>query len=844
MFGNPRKILAMLLNYLKLAVRLLIRNPFFTFINVTGLAVGLTLFFILWQHAQRELRSDQFHPDWDRIVRFGLNVQWTDDKVNWQNNTWGTNGPLFTKMISKQYHQVESFTRVFHQNNFVEFGSKAPDHSKEVYFSRINDSMDSRRFPETKIAYVDTNFLRFFSVTLINGSAHSILNSPHAVLLSEKTARKYFGNIDPTGETLRLNDTISLTVTGVFKNLPNNTHLNLDVLLSLERIMNIIPERGWALHCYLKLKPETDANLISNKINEDLKEVIQNVAWGGWQYGKAETYMQPLSDVAFTTYMLDPHQAKSRFVLNIQKYASILILVMAWINYANLTITASRKRLKEIGARKSVGAREKDFISQFLLEGTMIHLISLLVAITLVQLLRHKAEVIFNFHVPDWNEVSADVVTISATAIVIGILVTALYPAIITLRVSPKTLFGASRTSHIDRKLPGPATTFQFCIAVVLSIWITAICKQVNFVLHADIGFSKEKIIVVDLPHEQSSNLRDLANAFGENVVRNLKGKMFTVCQSAPGDNKQGWIGVRRNIGDAGMQVECNGRVDENFIPFFGIKLIAGRNFLPDHPADSNSIIISEGTAARLAFATAEDAIGTKIEVNGGKMAEVIGVMNDYKIRSLVEHGGYMNYGGKPGLAITYKDNLLKGSPSSTRNKIAFTVAPDEFEESIGDIEKQFKKIFPKYIFNWMFLDKIVHNNYKQYETARNQVILFTIVAIGIACLGLLGMMSNHVIERTKEIGIRKILGATFLQIGSLLLKSITKQVVVAVSIGIPIVWYLNQEYLAGFSERVSLTWWDYTLPVVIFVTIMFITIAAVLWKSARSNPVEALRCE
>lgn len=831
----------MVFNYVKLAIRLLIRNPFFTFINVTGLAVGLSLFFILWQHAQYELRSDRFHSDWNRIVRFGLSVEWTDDKVVWQNNRWGTNGPHFTEMISEEYHEIESFTRVFHQANFVEFGSRAPDHDREVYLSRIDVATGSRKFPETKVAYVDKNIFRFFSISLLKGNEHSVLSSPHAVVVSESTARKYFGNIDPIGQTLLLNDAIPLTVTGVFENLPNNTHLDLDILLSLERIANIIPKSGWAVHCYLKLKPDTNVRQLSRRINEDQEETIKHVAWGSWPYGKAQIYLQPLSEVAFTTYMLDPHQPKSRFVLNIQACASFLILVMASINYANLTITACRKRFKEIGARQSVGANRSDFICQFVLEGAIAHLIALLIAITLIQLSRYPAELIFNFYVTDWTDVSADVVMIFIATTATGILITALYPVMVTLRVCPKNLFGALRTRKSNR-IPSLATTFQFCIAVVLIIWITAIYKQINFILNADIGFSKEQVIVIDLPPVQSTSLYDRANAFGRDVIRDLKMKLFTISQSAPGDNHQGWISLKRTIADAGMQVESNGNVDESFIPFFDIKLVAGRNFLPDHISDSSSIIISEGTATRLAFASPEDAIGTEIVVNGNQKAEVIGVMNDYKIRPLTQHG-YMNYNGKPGLALTYK-NHLKGGLSSTRKKISFTVAHGEFEGALEQIEKKFKKIFPDYIFNWKFLDRIVYDNYKQYKIARNQVILFTIVAIGIACLGLLGMISNHATERTKEIGIRKILGATFLQIGSLLLKSTVMQFAISVAIGMPVAWYLSQQYLAGFSERVNLKWWDYSLPVVVFVLIMLGSIATVLWKSARSNPVDALRWE
>jgi putative ABC transport system permease protein len=833
----------MLLNYLKLALRLLFRNPFFTFINVLGLSVGFSAFFIIGQYAQNELKSDQFHKDWERIVRCGLNVEWTDDKINWQESTWGTNSVQLTNTIAKGYHEVEAHTTVFHQNNFAYSDATMPDHEKEISISVVNQVGETRSFRETRIAYADPNFFDFFTIPLITGDQNSPLNLPESVVLSEKTAKKYFGSANPVGKTLQLNNKISLNVSAVFKDLPRNTHFDFDMLISTERIRNLINNRGFEFYCYVKLKHASDVKTLSARINKDLQENIKFSAWGNWAYGKAQIYFQPLADVAFTSYIQDSHQAKSRFVLSILGYSSIVILAMAWINYVNLSISSSRKRLKEVAARKTVGARPSDILIQFVLESALINSISLLIALTIVQIVRNPVELIFHFYVPAWREVSAQLIIIAGCAFTTGILVTGLYPALVTLKQSPKSLFGSLKARMDNRRFPVSLITFQFTIAIVLIIWIFTVYKQVKFILEMDIGFAKEQVLVVDLPVLRTASFNSEVRSFGSAASADFGSSEYTVSQSVPGDNLQAWMSLRRNEGDAGMQVECNGGVDESFIPFYGIKLLAGRNFLQDHPADSNSVIISEGTAARLGFIDAEHALGESVYIHWNLKAKVIGIIDDYKIRPLL-HEGYMNYGGKPGLALTYKNFVLPDARTSIPRKVSFKVPPEKIPESIKAIENRYTKYFPGTLFNWQFLDQLIDGKYKQQKTSRNQIILFAALAVLIACLGLLGMITNKVAEKTREIGIRKVLGARIDQIALLLLRTMILNMIIALIVGVPVASYLAHEYLQTFSRQITLGWWDYAIPSAFLTLIMLATIGSVLWRTARSNPVEALRCE
>jgi putative ABC transport system permease protein len=293
----------------------------------------------------------------------------------------------------------------------------------------------------------------------------------------------------------------------------------------------------------------------------------------------------------------------------------------------------------------------------------------------------------------------------------------------------------------------------------------------------------------------------------------------------------------------AGIGVGGNGGVDENFIPLYQIKMLEGRNFLSDNPADSSSILISDITSGRLGFRTLSDAIGSKViaGINGKEVqATVVGVYRDYNTEPLLNRGFFQSKGS----ALTYKDFLFPNELWSVPQKVSFRLTQEEFEESLARIESAYRESFSDPIFNWYFLDDVIDGKYRQYLLVSDQIALFCFLAVGIACLGLLGMMLHKVNNKVKEIGVRKILGAQLHQIAQLLLTTSIKQIFIAAAIGIPAAYFLTQEYLQRFSERLELQWWHLILPVIILIAIMVSTIATIIWRAAKSNPVEALRYE
>jgi putative ABC transport system permease protein len=838
----------MLTSYLKLSLRLLARNPFFTFINVAGLSVGFAVFFILWQYSQSELRSDQFHHEWERIYRFGTVARWTDDKVNWEESWFGTNDAALTSMVANQYAEIQSATRLFTQNNFIAmagYQSYLKDHGSEIFFtSEFNNRKNS--FIETKIAYGDANFFSFFKIPLIEGSEVDILKLAGSVALSEKTAIKYFGSVHAIGKILLLNDKITLRVSGVFKNTPRNTHLDLDAIISSEVLKNQysqITQPWWAPTCYFKLNESADAEGLVFRINKDLKEQIKKVGFGDWPYGETEIYLQALNEMPFQSYRHDFYTAKSRVVLIILQYSSLAILLLAWINYVNLAVASSRKRFKEVAARKTIGACSNDLTIQFIIESLVINLISLLLALTIVQLIKSPIEIFFGFYVADWTEISLSTLIIALAGFVGGILFTGVYPAAITLRYNPKGLFGIMAKQRKGDATPLILSTVQYSVATSIAVLVFAVSAQMEFIMNRDIGLSKEQTLVVDLPISRTEYFKSQLISLTK-VLRAKDGiSQLTVSQSVPGDNAQNFVNLVQTTMDGGLNVECNGGVDEFFIPFFKIKMLAGRNFLADSPADSSAIILSEVTATRLGFKTPDEAIGRRLFLSSQDEVRVVGVFKDYELKPMLKEG-YVNYGGKAGLALTYKDFLQADQLFSIPHRISIRVQPEAFKDAIAFVEKKYKEFFPEQVFNWYFLDKVINGKYQQQFVARNQIAFFSFLAISIACLGLLGMISNKVVEKTKEIGIRKVLGAQLHQIAQILLSTTAKQVIIATIIGIPVAYYLTQQYLQKFSERIELQWWHFALPVLILVVIMLATVASVLWRAARSNPVEALKYE
>jgi putative ABC transport system permease protein len=844
----------MLLNYVKLSIRLLVRSPFFTLINISGLSVGFAVFFILWQHSTYELKSDQFHKDYDRIYRAYCDFYFGEGN-NWDHYIFSTIPPVLAKLVKEKKKEVESLTRLIHQRNFEAIRWAGPQtdtagwsgFSTELILSYIDEREERLSIKQTRAAFADPNFFEFFTLPLILGQPDQVLNRADAIVLSESIASTYFGTQNPIGKTLILNDDRSFTVTGVFKDLRDNTHLAFDLLFSTLQIANamegIYPFQETAVS-YFKLNPNADIKEIEKAMTN-----VSGLHWDrdfqvGFPGSTGEYHLQPLKDAAFQIFDNDSYSPKSKLKLQVFLLVGIVVLVMAWINYLNLQLNAQASRMKELATRKAAGAKITDFINQFLVESVVVNALAVLVAITLIQLLKSPLEILFQLSVPDWNEFNNETLIILLAAIVIGILIAALHPAISMWRLSIRSMLSFGKAFSDGRAFTKITSVLQFIIAIVLIVWFGTVFSQVNFVLNSSWGLDRDRVVVIELPVNDT--------IIGRNVhVEELKNELLstvgvedvtfsrTVVGGLFRNRLQFW---RKDQSHVSAVPKSDGGVDERFIPFYKLHILAGRNFIGDNPADRKSVILSREAARSMGW-NPEEAIGKAIGLEKyswtelSSDAEVIGVIEDHRYSPLYLQSSMS--GVNRGNILTY-GNYLRPKNQPQKMSIRLNGSSDTVEA----IKEKFEAVFPGKLFHWYFLDNHVNAHYQEERIARNQILLFTSLAIGIACLGLLGAISNKVVSKTKEIGIRKVLGARLHQIAEILLSPTLKQVGIATLIGTPLAYALTESYLQKFSERIVLQGWHFTLPILLLILIMVLSVASVVWKAARKNPVVALKYE
>jgi putative ABC transport system permease protein len=826
----------MLLNYLKLSFRLLVRNPFITGINVVGLSVGFTAFYILWPYTKSELISDQFHSDHEQIARLSWHHRWTDNNQDWDEFYHALNFCGIGKHITEEFSEVKELTRLIPQKYFVK---KHQGLNSKIFMAVYKSDSTKELFQEENTAFADPNFFQFFSFPIQSGDAATVLAQPRSVVISQQQSRKYFGDTDPINSIIYLNDSMPLKVTGVFKNLPRNTHFKFDALISTAGFDDIDlrfdpnSEANWMGANYIKVNQGVRFADLQRKIDAQRK-----ILYAHWKNCDPSVFVQPLKDIVFHDLVDNPFIHKSKNGLIILHVLSIAILFLAWTNYISFSITTLHRRLPELGTRKVVGARNRDFFIQFFVEAAIISFFSILLALTLIQLLKAPAEYLFHFYTVDWQTTMDQHLIMLLLIPILGILVIGFYPVLIASRKPAADLLKKLRSVQMPWWIRA-MVTFQYASEVVLLVWIGAVYFQINFILSKNTGVNPVGILVVDCPIVRKGTHNNKLDYF-INESRKLRGIVqASLSKSVMGDHAGIPFFAKRNKDGIELGLLSNGVVDEHFLDLYGIPLLEGRNFQPDHPGDRNSVLLSRVAVERLGFSSPKECIGARIvlPVYNTTDVEIIGVYEEYEFLPYFAEAQQRGQGS----ILTYKNSIAADIAPS---KISFKINWEVAGSTIGKLEELYRTTFPLDTFRWVFLDQNINRHYAQEQVIRNQIMLFTLLAIGIACLGLLGTTTNKAMEKTKEIGIRKVLGARLHQIAQLILNTTLRQVIIANMVGIPAAYYLIEKYLERYSEHLSFQWWHYAFPVLILILIMFSTIAPVIWKAAKNNPVEALKHE
>jgi putative ABC transport system permease protein len=800
----------MLKSYFNTAIRHLLKNKGYTFLNALGLSVGLACFTLISLWVKNELSYDQFHEKADRIYRVaGL---FTDESGKFdQAVTCIPLGPA----LARDLPEVEEALRIDVNDAVVQYNDK--------------------KFNEPDILGVDPSFLTMFSFKVLKGDAANALNEPYNILISESMAKKYFGDKDPIGESLKIfqydpnGQGAEYKVTGVIEDCPVNSHFRYNFLFSFKTIETVDPNSfgydGWfnnGYYTYVLLKPGANVDLLKGKLSTFLEKYI------GSDMKKYKIYwsyfLQPLTNIhlgSHLRYEIKPTSSVT-YVL-IFGSIGLITLLLACINYINLSTAYSSNRFKEVGVRKVMGAYKNQLVKQYLAESWLLAILSLIVAFVWMELARPLFESLTGKEIIGLYAFDT-LFSIFCITSLVGLL-SGIYPSVILSSFrTVNVLKGHFKSGTSGVWLRKSLVVVQYSITIVLITSIFVIQLQLKFIKNKDLGFNKENLLVLNV--NGSSEVRTGYDVFANDLTSNPA--ITGVARS--NSFIAGGLGNRTATFTDATGKKINGTiytngVDQEYIDTYGMKLIAGRNF-KNGKVDSVGLIVNETTIKAYGYQNPQDAIGTEV-LFGDTRTELIGVVKDFNFNTLHSKVEpmcmYLLRGGFSRIAVRLNGNI---------------------EQDVALVTGLWKKHFPNSIPDFSFAEDRVQSTYVADQRFSKIFFVFSTISLAIACLGLFALVSYSVETRTKEIGIRKVLGASVTNILGMLSKEFLVLVVVSTSIGIPIGYYFMNQWLLDFAYRIELSPIVFLMAGISVLIIAWLTVSARSIKAATANPVDSLRTE
>ncbi len=802
---------SMLRNYLHIAVRNLFRQKGFAIINILGLSLGITCFILIALYIQDELSFDRFHEKADRIYRVTERIGTAEHSSSQPFSLAPTIAEDFPAMIE---HAVRLYN------------TQAPTLTLE--------SNPETRFNESRFFFVDSTVFDVFTFPFSQGNPETALMEPYSVVLTQEMANKYFGTQDVLGKTLRFEGKHELHITGVVYPVPENAHFKFDFLASFSTVTGIQngqkPE-GWNWNpcwTYLLLTRGTDPALLAQRLPDFVTAHFpDNIR------EKTSLHLQALTDIHLHSH-LDYEIAANSDIAYIYVFSIIaaMVLLIACINYMNLATARAVKRAREVGMRKVLGAHRSQLIYQFLGESFVVSTISATLAIPMVY-----------FALPILNGFLDKGLTLQLTGnwLIAGSLISVIllvgfvagiYPAFVLSGFRPVQVLknrlyanGYDLTAGLRKGL----VTLQFLISIILIIGTLSAFKQLQFMQQANLGFDKEQVIMVNIFR---SNLVTRYDEFKNRLLADTHVRFVTTSEDVLGSKCQ--TNPFKPEGYTEYQQLQRLMVGYDFVETFDLHLVAGRSFDKLHLTDDSlAVLINETMVDYLGWGTAEQALGKGF--TGRKRSQiVIGVLKDFHYTSL------HNPIGPFILDIADTD----GQHNFFDRYLAVRIAPENYQETIAHIEKTWSEFFPERPFEYFFMDDALGRLYVGERSLSRVAGTFAAFALFVACIGLLGIVSFVVDTRVKEIGIRKILGATTSRIIKMLAQDFLKLVVIALFLATPIAWWLMQRWLDNFAYRIHIPWWIFALSGILTITIAFMTIFWQSLRAALTNPAQSLRSE
>ena len=768
-----------------------------------GLAVGMTACFLIFLYVRFELSYDSFHTKADRIYRVVADIKTPTEVINASGPSWAV-----PPNVKDEFPEVESFVRVTDDEVLVRKGDK--------------------KFQEKNSLWADSSFFHVFDFKLLKGNPQTCLKDQFSVVFSESAAKKYFGKDDPLGQTLLLTgDAFPAKVTGVMKDIPENSQIKADMLLSMTTITqkfapNIDSQWGnYGARAFLLLKNNTRATALQAKFPAFLEKR------NGTEMKKSQMYptlfLEPLKDV-YLRSTRDDHKTGNITNVYIFSIVAIFILLIACINFINLTTARSAERAKEVGIRKVVGALKKQLSKQFIGESIILCLIAFVLTIffswLLLPLFNQLAGKTISHSI---FETPAYMAALFIAALAIGFLA-GIYPALVLSSFKPVTVLkGKFATGVRGILLRKGLVVSQFTISIGLIIATIIVYNQMSYMRNQDLGFRKDQMIVMDTYGDPAKE------AFRQSLTGMPNIKSVATSSSVPGGGNPGAYSEIENVkGDLQIANLDLYFVDFDYINQFKIKMVAGRGFSKDFATDTTqAMVLNEAAVKMFGYKSPQQAIGKRFK-QWGREGKIIGVAKDFHFRSLQQPIKPLSMRIEPGGCNLVTANVSAANVTATLNAI----------------ENKWKTLIPNRPFSYYFLDEFFDKQYRSEERFGKLFLNFAVLAIFISCLGLLGLASYSTIQRTKEIGIRKVLGASTSNIVNLLSKDFLKLVAVSALIAFPIAWFAMHKWLEDFAYRIGVSWWVFLAAGFLATLIALFTISFQAIRAAIANPVKSLRTE
>ncbi|NER17342.1 ABC transporter permease [Spongiivirga citrea] len=783
-------------NYLKIAWRNLVQNKSFSILNIVGLALGLAVTTLIMLWINHELHFDKFHQNIDRIYEANNQLA-----VNGEIQTWNTTPQPMAAAIKKDYPEVERVARLNWDNT--------------VLFSK-----DEKRIKGIGHA-VDTDFLKIFDFPLVKGDQENIFSDAYSMIITEDFSKKLFGAENPVGKTIKVDNSETFTITGVLKNLPTNTRFQFEYLIP----WSYLKQRGWVSDywgnnnttTFVMLKQGIDYAAFAAKIKDLRKNYDKEGA-------DMITYLQPFSRTYLYSKFKNGLESGGRIdTIRLFGIIAIIVLVMACINFMNLSTARSQKRAKEVGVRKVIGARKKTLITQFLGESILISFIAALVALIIVFI------VLPSFNSLVGKELSLDFSNKWFWFIAVGVILftgilAGSYPAWYLSAFQPsavlKGTFQKINAFITPRKV---LVVTQFTVAIVLITATIIVREQIENAQDRSLGYNQNNLVFSWAEGDLSKNYSLLKNELLASGAATSVTRMTSPITSRNSDT---WGLIWKGKDENDKTTITRMGTDQNIVKTMGFELVAGRDIdLQKFPTDSSAMILNETAVKHMGF---EEPLG-QIVIDDGKKWTVVGVIKDYIYESPYQKVVPMV--------------IEAATPWARVIHIKFN-NDNPIKENLAKTEAIFKKFNPEYPFEYYFADEQYARKFRSTQRVGSLASLFTILTIFISCLGLFGLASYMAENRKKEIGVRKVLGASVQSIAALLSKDFFKLILISFLVAVPISWYTMQNWLEDFSYRIDISWGVFVLVAFLVTVISILTVSYQSIKAAITNPVKSLRTE